>query len=340
MRPACLFLLLLPSLARAADPLAAAHASKDSGHVLVVTRVESAIENLNKGTVDVFSTRREYRCPTGELVLESTCSPCTMKIERFGERPPNVWTYESSWSADDEASHREAAEQLKHFQKYFELGHASGSERGGRRFTFYEYTGRLKPPPPPAAAVRVRFFVGGKEATAALIPVGATEVEVEARAQSRGEDGGLEEMPQAQISFAASCGAARTLGAGRAMLSIPSGVERCAFKATAEPGGASETVGVRRELTLEITYEGQAADEIVLEGTNVVDLEFVAEAKGAKVAIEPEWKAEGGALEVGKGGGRARFRLEKGAASGAVELLDRKSGAADRVSVRRKKSGP
>ncbi len=322
----------------AAEPIERAHAERRRDHVLEVVRVESAIESLNDGTVQVFGTRRAYRCPTGELVSESACNPCVRRASEWGSRPHGVWLYEAVWRAHDEKSRGAAIERVEHFRKYFELEHRGGAEAGARVFGFDEFSGRTRAPAEPAKAERVRFFVGGAEATAAVVPAAARYVELEARAQTRGASGSLVEYPEARIALSSACGELKESGQGKALFSLRPMVARCEVTATATPGGATAAIGVRRAVEVEITYEGQAADKMLLEGAESVVLGYRASAGGGQVEIKPEWKARGGTLEILDGGRSVRFRLEKGGAGGEVQLLDLGSGAGDRLAIERKRS--
>ncbi|MGI5861774.1 MAG: hypothetical protein ACOX6T_06905 [Myxococcales bacterium] len=321
----------------AAESFEQAHAARRRDHVLEVVKVESAIESLNDGTVQVFGLRRAYRCPTGELVSESACNPCVRRASEWGSRPHGVWIYEAVWRAGDERSRAAAIERLEHFRKYFELEHRGGAEAGSRVFGFHELTGRTRAPAEAAKAERVRFFVGGAEATAAVVPAAARFIELEARAQTRGANGSLVEYPEARIELTSACGELKEAGPGKALFTLKPMVARCEVKATATPGGATAVIGVRRAVEVEITYEGQAADKMLLEGAESVVLGYRASAGGEEMEIQPEWKARGGALEILDGGRSVRFRLEKGGSGGEVQLLDLANGAGDTLVLERKR---
>lgn len=90
---------------------------------------------------------------------------------------------------------------------------------------------------------------------------------------------------------------------------------------------------VSRELKVEILFEGQAADEVRLEGSRQVDLTFSAKALDKDVAIKPQWKGQHGTFQIQDGGKKVRFSLDPGEHAGSVLLVDETSGASDEVSV-------
>ncbi len=323
---------VVPAAYRPAS-LKTAHDAKEKTHVLAVTRVESSIEDLNRGLTQVYSVRREYQCPTGELVSETRCAPCEIPTSEWVDRPVNIWLAEiTSASGDDE---REGRGLIDHLKSYFELEHRGGGEKSGVRRVFYEYAGKRKAPPEPPKAIRVRMFVGGNEATAAVVPSDARSVEVEARAQHKGESGSLEEFADAKITFTAPCGEVKELGPGRVLFTPAAGIARCELSATAFPGGAKTAIGVTREAQLEITYEEQPADQLVLEGSDAVELGFSALGV-APEQVRPAWRAKGGTLELLEEGRMVKFRLEKGASQAELSLVDEVSGAGDVLAIRRK----
>lgn len=314
--------------------LRTAHDAREKMHVLVITRVESTIEDLNRELVLVYSVRREYQCPTGELVSETRCDPCEVPSAEWVDRPQNIWLAELVTSSEEEERERRAL--FDHLGRYFALSPRGGGEKAGTRRVFYEYAGKRKAPSEPPKALRVRMFVGGNEATAAKVPAGSRVVEILAKAQRRGESGALEEFPDAKITFTAPCGEVQELGPGRVLFSPAIGIARCELTATAFPGGAVATIGVMREAELEITYEDQPADQLVLEGADVIELGF--STRGIdRAAVRPQWKATGGTLELLEEGRRVKFRLEKGAAEAEISLVDTESGAGDVLAIRRRK---
>lgn len=330
-------LLVAAAPARVADPLQQAHDRGDSAHLLSVMKIDSSIETMNKGTVDVFGLRREFRCPSGELVSETRCDPCTYSSKNWGEPPAGQWVYDMAWESENERSHAVALARLDHFRLFFELAQRAGSEKGGQRHAFFAYAGRLERLPEPARALRVRMLVSGAEVSAATIPAGVRQVEVEARAQKKGPSGALEDFPDAAISFASDCGTARPAGAGRVAFSLAPGVARCELRASAQPGDATAAIGVRREVSVEITFEDHPADQIVVRGQDFVDLSVRSDASGKPVSISPEWTVTGARLErLDPSGTRVKVRLDEGSAEAEVKVLDALSGAAARLVIRRK----
>jgi hypothetical protein len=333
-----LVLALLLAGAASDDPLAKAHQRKDKGHVMIVTRTESTIENLSDSSVQVFGLRREYLCPSGELKAEAKCDPCVHPMSAWAERPRGIWVHEQVHADEDEDDRKRALSTTAHFQKYFELTLKDGGLKGGQSVTFFEYAGKLRAPPLPAAAARVRILVNGEPAVGATVPLGQKGIEIEARAERLGESGALESFPEADITFASSCAVVGASVRGKAGLALKPGVNRCEVTATAAPGAATATIVVSRAVSVEITYEGQPADEIVLVGadSNTVIVAYTCAVEGKDFDCSPDWKAEGGTLELLEEAARASFRLPKGASRGSVTLTDRHSGASDRISVRRK----
>ena len=331
-------LALLPSSALAEDPLAAAHKHKDRNHTMVVTKVDSTIENLSGGTVQVFSTRREYKCPGGELGVESVCNPCEERVENFADRPHGVWFFDQAFEIGNHDMHEQSVAEAEHFLKYFELEKRTGSNTGnGMSHTFFEYAGKQKAQEAPAVAMRVQLYVNDELTAATTLPAGEKEIAVEARAQRKGESGSLEPFKEAEITFSGTCGVVKNTGKGRALFGLKPGFNRCELKATAMPGNATGSLVMLRETQLDITYEDQAVDEVVLDGSDSVDLSYKAIAKGESVPINPSWKSESGTVEL-LDGHHIRFKLAKGAARSDVVLTDQETGATDIITVRRKKT--
>lgn len=321
-----------------AEALAAAHKAGERTHTLSAMSVESAIESMNSETITVFGTRRELRCPGGGQVTESACKPCKYKTVEWAERPEGQWIVDVSWPVADEAAHAAAMARLDHWRKYFELEPRGGVEKGGKRFALFELKG-------PKALVQeepeitvVRTAVGGKEAMLALVPAGQKDVEVEAKTLGKAGSGALEEVESGEVQFEAVGGCADVVasGARKARVALKPRLEKCDVKASLVKGAASAILVVRRELQLYVTVEGQRADSLVLEGSNVIDLAFEVEPKAQASGVAPEWSVEGGKLEVLERGKSARLRLEKGADRARVEVFDRVSGAVGAAEVRRK----
>ncbi|MFN7131089.1 MAG: hypothetical protein ACK4N5_03350, partial [Myxococcales bacterium] len=294
---------------------------------------ESTLEDLNRGTTQVHWVRREYQCPTGELVNETRCAPCEVQTAEWVERPHDVWLTDLSFANEDQQA--EAMATLEHLKHFFELENRGGGEKAGVRHVFWAWDGKKKAAPEPSKAVRVRMFVEENEATAAIVRAGATGVEVVARAQHKGITGGLEEFDGAKLTFTSACGTVKELGPGRVLYSLAPGVARCELKATAHPGGAVAAIGVTREAEVDIAYQGQTPDHLVLEGADVLELDYLV--RGTDVQkVRPAWSAKGGRLEVLEDGDRVKFRLDRGADRAEIRLLDEVSGAGDVVTVQRK----
>ena len=327
--------LLVCSTAFADDPLLAAHKAGERTHVLAVFRVESAIESLNTGMVQVFGKRRELRCPGGGPSAESDCKPCSFASKDWAERPGEQWIADFSWPLGDEAAHEKAMAEVEHFKRYFELQARGGVEKGGKRYLFFEMVGPRQVSSEEPEITTLRLLVAGKEAPMALVPVGAKDVEIEARAFMKAGSGAPVEAPEAEVRFESACAVIKPTSSRSARVTPQRGVERCEVKAFAKKGGASASVAVRREVQLFVTYEGQRADDLVLQGVNVVELGFDVEPAGRVAKVAPEWKVEGGTSELIDGGKAIRLRLDaRGEAT--VTLTDEESGAATSARVRRK----
>lgn len=327
-----LALLLLAANPPQVDPLEAAHARRDPAHVMPVFKVESAIEDVNRHTVTVFGTRREYRCPGGELASETRCDPCTYASDDWADRPEDEWIYEITWGTP--AEHEAATKEAAHFARYFELEPRPGQEKGGKQHVMYAFDGKTRAPPPPPQVSKLRLLVGGVERDAAAIPFGQKDVALEVQPLFRNPSGALQPLDDAQVSFAAPCAVLEPTSPTRALVGLQPGVNSCDLTITANPGGAQAHLALRRELELQILFEGQAADEVHLQESRDVDLTYSARALDKDVAIKPQWKGEHGAFQIFDGGRRVRFTLDRGAREGTVVLLDGDSGATDQLAVR------
>ncbi len=340
-----LSLVLLPVSAVAEDSpepapspaaiLEAAHKGGDRAHVLGALRVDSAIESLNSGEVQVFGTRREYRCPGGGQVSESACAPCTYAAKAWAERPTEQWIVDFSWAVGDEAEHAAALAQIEHFRRFFDLRARPGVEKGGRRYTFFELAGPRAVPDENPEISTLRLHVGGKEAALALIPVGEKDVEIEAKAWRRAGSGAPVAVADPEVAFESTC-AQLTQAGPKVRAALTPGVERCEVKALARKGGASASVIVRRELQLFVTYEEQRVDDLVLEGALVVELGFEAATSGKPAQVTPKWVASSGKLELLDGGKRVRLRLDPQQKESLLTLSDEASGASAQARIRRK----
>jgi hypothetical protein len=337
MRALCILVALLPALSALAaeDPLLAAHKAGERAHVLAVFRADAAIESLNANTVQVWGKRRELRCPGGGQASESDCNPCTFASKDWAERPTQQWIAHFSWPAGDEAAHEQAMAEIEHFKKFFDLQPRGGVEKGGRRYSLFEMAGVRQAVIEEPEITTLRLLAGGKESTMALVPAGEKDVEIVARALSKAGSGAPVEAREAQVRFSSSCAAVKPTGDRSARVMPARGVDHCEVKAQSLKGGASATIVVRREVQLFVTYEGARADDLVLQGVNVVELSFEAEPVGKVAKVVPDWKVEGGTSELLQGGKAIKLRLgETGEAT--VTLTDDESGAAASAHVRRK----
>jgi hypothetical protein len=332
------FLGLLPaflSITRASaeeNPLSTAHAHHEKTHVLVVTRVESAIEDLNKNTISVFGIRRELHCPDGAVIVESKCDPCVHPANEWVEHPEGEWIYEVSYANEEE--HRAALAAAQHFGNYFELDPLPGVDKEGQTHLLFSLRG-VKPPAPTPVAAKLRLTVGGAERAEALIPAGEHEIEIVAQTLKKNSSGALEPMPEAAVEFASPCARLLSASTGHVRVSLPPGTPRCSLTAIAHPGEIQAELSIGRQVQIEILFEGQAADEVVLEHSNWVDLTYSARALDKPIAIKPQWKGEHGSFEVHEQGRKVRFTLDDKFSEGSVLLLDDDSGASDILKVRR-----
>jgi len=325
------FALLLLALSAQPDPIEAAHAHRDPAHVLTVFQAESEIEDVNKHTVTVFGTRREYRCPGGELSSETRCDPCVYGTDAWAAHPEGEWIYEVSYGNEEE--HETATRAAEHFARYFELAPRPGQERGGRQHVMFAFSGKSRAPPPPLAIAKLRLLVNGVERDSATIPYGQKDVQLQVEALARNPSGALQLLPDADVVFSAACAVLRPTAPGRALAGLQPGANGCTIDVLAKPGNVAAHLQLARELKLEILFEGQAADEVQLRGSREVDLSFAARALDKDVAVTPRWSGEHGTFQVFDGGKRVRFTLDPGARAGSVRLLDAQSGASDELSV-------
>lgn len=313
-----------------------AHQAGERTHAVSAMRLDSAIESLNQGTVQVFGVRRELKCPGGGQISESACNPCTYKTSEWAERPAEQWIVDLSWKVGDEAEHAATVALADHYKRYFDLEPRGGVEKGGRRYLLFELKGPRAVVVEDPVTTTLRLAVAGKEATLALVPAGKKDVEIEAKPLGKAGSGALVEIPNAEARFESSCASLVASGPRAARVALHPGVERCEVKAFAQKGGANASIVVRREVEIFVTCEGQRADSLVLEGANVIDLSF--EVSPKEVHVTPEWSAEGGKLEVRDAGRNVTLRLEPAVSKATVRLLDRESGAAGAVEVRRKQA--
>lgn len=322
------------ALGGAPDPLAAAHDRKDPTHVMHLMFVSSSLEMLTKNELLVYGRRREIACPSGAVIVDTSCDPCPEPLDKAPQRPTSDWIYEISWSTSEERS--QAMAEFEHFSRYFTLTLAGGTDRAGRTFQDYRFGGPRKVAAAPATAVATEIWVGGKAATQAAIPVGNVEIPVEAHAFKKTENGSIEPMPEAKIEWNAPCGQVRPSPNPRIVFfSLKPDAEKCVLKAFASPGQAMGAVNVTRELALGIVFEGGEPDEVVLQGQKTAEFTYRANASGQPVAIDAEWKATGGHVELLDGPKKVRLRLDDGAAQAELTLTDRASGASHRVVIRR-----
>jgi hypothetical protein len=316
------------------DPLAAAHDRKDSSHVMHLLFVSSTIELVNKDELNVYGRRREIACPSGAVITDSSCDPCTEKLSVAPTRPTSTWLYEISWSNTTERA--QALAEYEHFARYFNLTLAGGSDRNGHTYQDYRFDGPKKAAAAPSLAAAVEVSVGGKAATEAVIPAGSLEIELEARAFKKADDGSLQPMPEAKIDWNTPCGAVRTSPNPHiAFFSLKPGTERCVVKAFASPGQALGAISVTRDVTVGIVFEGAEPDEVVLQGETTAEFSYRATASGQPTPIDAEWKAIGGRIEMIDGPKKIRFRIDPDTPQAEVTLTDKASGAGDRVVIRR-----
>jgi hypothetical protein len=246
----------------------------------------------------------------------------------FGQTPEGEWALDLSWKTEPE--HLAANQALEHFGAYFELLPRPATESGGVHHLVYAFTGKKKV----VTLADLKVQGSGAEKGEARIAPGATSVLVEAVAYRAGKSG-LEPFSGAKVKFTSACAKLEEPSPGKVNVSLAVGTQSCQVDVVASQGELTRHFTVRREIDLQITYEGQAADEVEVHATRTVDLSYTAVALGKPYEVVPQWKGQHGTFAIKDGGKKVVFTLDAGAGVGEVQLVDPASGASDVLVVRR-----
>ena len=331
-----LLLVLAPAVSLAAeasdDPHAFAHERGGVGHQLTVRKIDSAVEVLGKGTVQLFGARKVYDCKTGALVADFACDPCEIPLATYAQQPKDQWMATFMWKKGDDRDKESQLSLARHFAKYFDMYPAGGQDRGETELALWAFKGPRNAGPQGIA--RIVMQAGGqKGVTTHTLPPGVQDLEVSADALS---PAGLElDVP---LSFSSACATVSPTGNRKAKVTLMAGKERCEIVAQSPNApGVKGALLVSRAVKVEILYEKQKVDELALPaGAGAVDLtaEVAVASATPDTTFQPDlqWMVEPGSGELKVlAADKVRFTLAKGAAKGTVVVRDAKSGAEDKV---------
>ncbi len=319
-------------------PLASA-AQASSGRTLTVHRVDSAVELMNKGSVQLFGARKVFDCETGAMLVDLTCDPCEIPAGNFAPSAPGQWVASFFWKLGND---RDRDAQLAFAQKcaqLFDMYPMGGSAKGSNEIGLWAFKGLRNAGP--NAVSRVVLTTGGQKGLASFVlPPGQQDVEITAEAfNSIGISTGV------PLTISSTCAIVSPTGSGKAKVALVAGKEKCEVVAgSAALPGQKGSVLLSRAVKLDITYEKQKVDElavppnaaVVVLGSEVGVLAVT----GATTDYQPDlqWLVEPGKGEVKLlGKDRIEFRLEKSVDRADVVLRDVRSGAEDRVTLVRTK---